>query len=217
MIFFIAYLVYPTHGEVDALSFGFSIAFSMMMTSMIHVFLQTTRIDFPLVGTILVSLLIFFGFTLIFDATCESCLAGQSPYQVSYTMFRQGIFWLTNLFTIITAMLPRFFFKCIYNTTKNPLLRDEESTVIRPPTEVARFWTNNLSTEFSASPYWSIFLSWIRWFEQSQIEIVKLVKRRHFYEKSIDIFISSIVIGYAFSHDCIMFNHDQLGCFFSSL
>ena len=139
VIFFIAYLVYPTHGEVDALSFGFSIAFSMMMTSMIHVFLQTTRIDFPLVAAILISLLIFFGFTLIFDATCQSCLAGQSPYQVSYTMFRQGIFWLTNLFTIITAMLPRFFVKCIYNSTKNPLLRDEESDLTGSSTEVTHF------------------------------------------------------------------------------
>lgn len=139
VIFFIAFLVYPTHGEVDALSFGFSIAFSMMMTSMIHVFLQTNRIDLSVVGTILLSLLIFFGYTLIFDATCVSCLAGQSPYQVSYIMFRQGIFWLTNLFTIVTAMLPRFFVKCIYNSTRNPLLRDEERNLTRSSTETARF------------------------------------------------------------------------------
>lgn len=136
VIFFIAYLVYPSHAEVDALSFGFSIAFSMMMTSMIHVFLQTTRVDVSLVGSIVLSLLIFFGFTLIFDATCVSCLAGQSSYQVSYTMFRQGLFWLTNLFTIITAMLPRFFVKCIYNSTKNPLLHDEQKTC--PPSATER-------------------------------------------------------------------------------
>ena len=141
VIFFIAYLVYPSHAGVDALSFGFSIAFSMMMTSMIHVFLQTTRVDISLIASILLSLLIFFGFTLIFDSTCESCLAGQSPYQVSYYMFRQGLFWLTNLFTIVTAMLPRFVVKAIYNSTKNPLLNDEERNHTLSPTDSTQLQT----------------------------------------------------------------------------
>ena len=137
-IFFIAYFSYANHAGVDALSFGFSIAFSMMMTSMIHVFLQTTRVDLALIGSIVLSLLIFFGFTLIFDVTCVTCLGGQSPYQVSYSMFRKGIFWFTNLFTIITAMIPRFFVKCIYNSTVNPLLRDDQDNAISTLTEDTR-------------------------------------------------------------------------------
>ncbi len=129
MIFFIAYFAYANHANIDALSFGFSIIFSMMMTSMIHVVLQTTRVNIALISSIVFSLLVFLSFTLIFDMTCITCLGGQSPYGVSYRMFRQGIFWLTNLFTIITAMLPRFLVKCVYNSTVNPLLRDDQQNL----------------------------------------------------------------------------------------
>ncbi len=40
--FFVAYFAYQTEAEIDA--FGFSLGFSMMFTSMIHVVLQTSRI-----------------------------------------------------------------------------------------------------------------------------------------------------------------------------
>ena len=135
VIFFVAYFAYANCADIDALSFGFSIAFSMTMTSMLHVFLQTARIDISLIGTISLSLLIFLGFTLVFDATCVTCLAGQSSYQVSYVTFREGIFWMTNLFTIITALLPRFLVKCIYNSTVNPLLRDSQQNNVPPSTQ----------------------------------------------------------------------------------
>ena len=139
VIFFIAYFTYAYNADIDALAFGFSIAFSMTVISMIHVIVQTTRIDITLLGSILLSLLIFIGFTLIFDATCVTCLSGQSPYQVSYTMFRYGIFWFTNLFTIITALLPRFFVKFVYNSTVNPLLPDEPKSVISNTTQETHF------------------------------------------------------------------------------
>ncbi len=135
MIFFIAYFAYANNAEVDALSFGFSLIFSMMVTSLIHVVLQTTRVEIALISSIVLSFLIFFVFTLIFDTTCVACLNGQSPYQVSYSMFRQGIFWLTNLFTIITAMLPRFLVKCVYNSTVNPLLRNDQENITPPSTQ----------------------------------------------------------------------------------
>jgi magnesium-transporting ATPase (P-type) len=135
VIFFIAYFAYANNAEVDALSFGFSLIFSMMVTSLIHVVLQTTRVEIALISSIVLSFLIFFVFTLIFDTTCVACLNGQSPYQVSYSMFRQGIFWLTNLFTIITAMLPRFLVKCVYNSTVNPLLRNDQENITPSSTQ----------------------------------------------------------------------------------
>ncbi|CAF1320343.1 unnamed protein product [Rotaria magnacalcarata] len=111
----------------------------MTITSMIHVVLQTKRIDLALVGSIAFSLLVFLGFTLIMDATCIVCLNGQSPYHVSYMAFRQGLFWLTNLLTIILAMLPRFFVKCIYNSTGNPLLRNDQKQHVPFSTQDTRF------------------------------------------------------------------------------
>ncbi len=102
---------------------------------MIHVYLQTTRVNVALISSIVLSLLIFLGFTLVFDVTCVVCLGGQSPYQVSYSMFRQGIFWLTSLFTIITAMLPRFLVKCVYNSTVNPLLQNDQQNLIPSSTQ----------------------------------------------------------------------------------
>jgi phospholipid-translocating ATPase len=111
-----------------------------MVTSLIHVILQTTRVDLLLISSIVLSFLIFLGFTLIYDATCVECLSWQSPYYVSYNTFRQGIFWLTSLFTIVTAMLPRFLFKCLYNSTVNPLLpKDDQKNNVLPSTQDTRF------------------------------------------------------------------------------
>ena len=124
VIFFIAYFAYQDQADIDGLAFGFSIAVSMIVTSMIHVLLQTRRVDLPLIASISLSILVFLGFSLVFDATCVSCLGGQSSYQVSYVTFRQGLFWFTNLLTIVVALLPRFLVKCVYNTTVNPLLQD---------------------------------------------------------------------------------------------
>jgi phospholipid-translocating ATPase len=121
-IFFIAYLAYANESYIDVSSFGFSIIFSMIVTSLIHVLLQTSRVDLSIMISIAFSFLVFLGFTLVFDATCVSCLPGESPYQVSYHTLREARFWFTNLLTIVTAMLPRFTVKCIYNSIQNPLL-----------------------------------------------------------------------------------------------
>jgi phospholipid-translocating ATPase len=122
VIYFIAYLSYKNESYIDVSSFGFSIIFSMIVTSLIHVLIQTSRIDWSVISSIAFSFLVFLGFTLIFDATCVVCLPGESPYQVSYQTLRRGRFWMTNLFTIVTAMLPRFTVKCIYNSIHNPLM-----------------------------------------------------------------------------------------------
>lgn len=122
VIFFIAYLSYQTESYIDVSSFGFSIAFCMIVTSLIHVLLQTSRVDWSIISSIAFSFLVFLGFTLIFDVTCVDCLQGESPYQVSYQTLRQGRFWFTSIFTIVTAMLPRFAVKCVYNTLRNPLM-----------------------------------------------------------------------------------------------
>ncbi|CAF1013806.1 unnamed protein product [Adineta steineri] len=121
VIFFIAYLSYQNESFNDVSSFGFSIIFSMIVTSLIHVVLQTSRIDWSLISSIAFSFLVFLGFTLVFDDVCVVCIPGESPYQVSYQALRQGRFWFTNLLTIVTAMLPRFTVKCIYNMMRNPL------------------------------------------------------------------------------------------------
>lgn len=123
VIFFVAYFAYMNNADFDVLSFGFALITSMTIVSMIHVLIQATRIDILLISSVLLSLVVFFGFTLIFDAQCVSCLKGESPYQVSYTCFRQGAFWLATLLTIILSLLPRFIGKCFYNTTMNPLMK----------------------------------------------------------------------------------------------
>ena len=98
----------------------------MIVTSLIHVVIQTSRIDLSLIASIAFSFLVFLGFTLMFDATCVTCLFGQSSYKLSYHAFRQGTFWLTNLLTIIVAMLPRYCVKFVYNSIGKPLLEFDE-------------------------------------------------------------------------------------------
>jgi magnesium-transporting ATPase (P-type) len=122
VIFFIAYLSFQNEYYIDGSSFGFSIIFSMIVTSLIHVVLQTSRVDLSMISSIAFSFLVFLGFTLIFDASCVDCLPGESPYHVSYETLRRGRFWFTNILTIVTAMLPRFAVKCFYNSMQNPLM-----------------------------------------------------------------------------------------------
>jgi len=122
IIFFISYYSYQHQSDIDVLSLGFSLVFSMMTTSMVHILLQATRIDWSVISSIAFSFLCFLGFTLVFDAVCVSCIPYESPYYVSYRTFRQARFWFVNLFVLITAMAPRFLVKCVYNTVKNPLI-----------------------------------------------------------------------------------------------
>jgi len=121
IIFFISYYAYQNQSNIDRLSFGFSLVFSMVVTSLIHIFIQTSRIDWSVVGSSILSFLIFLVFTLVFDATCVNCIAAESPYYVSYRTMRQGQFWFINLFISITALLPRFLIKAVYNTIRKPL------------------------------------------------------------------------------------------------
>jgi magnesium-transporting ATPase (P-type) len=121
IIFFITYYSYRYQSDIDTLSLGFSLVCSMMVTSLIHVLLQTTRIDWSVIASTIFSFLAFLIFTLAFDATCVACIKYESPYYVSYRTCRQARFWFTNIFVIITAMLPRFTVKCIYNTIRKPL------------------------------------------------------------------------------------------------
>lgn len=92
----------------------------MIVTSLIHVLIQTSRIDLSVIAAIAFSFLVFLGFTLIFDAVCVSCIPGESPYKVSYETLRQARFWFTSLLTIVTAMLPRYTVKCFYLILRNP-------------------------------------------------------------------------------------------------
>ncbi|CAF3572923.1 unnamed protein product [Rotaria sordida] len=121
IIFFINYYSYQHQSNIDVLSFGFLLTFSMMTTSLLHVLIQTSRIDWSVVGSTILSFLVFIIFTLIYDDVCVACSPYENPYKVSYRTFRQGRFWFANLFILITALLPRFTVKCVYNTIRNPL------------------------------------------------------------------------------------------------
>jgi len=96
----------------------------MTVTSLIHVLIQTSRINLAVISSIVFSFLGFLGFTLIFDIICVNCIQGENPYQVSYQTFRQSRFWFTNILAIVTAMLPRFTIKSVYNSIRNPLMQN---------------------------------------------------------------------------------------------
>lgn len=99
-----------------------------MITSLLHILLQTSRIDWSVVGSILLSFAVYLAFTLLFDAVCVNCIPYESPYKVSFRIFRQGRFWFLNIFVVILALLPRFIVKGIYNTLVNPLNKDFSKT-----------------------------------------------------------------------------------------
>lgn len=121
IIYFISYYAYQHEPNIDRLSFGFSLVFSMVIVAILHVILQTTRIDWSVLASSALSFLVFLIFTLIFDAVCVACIPGESPYRVSYRTFKLARFWFVNFFVIVVALLPRFTVKCVYNTIMKPL------------------------------------------------------------------------------------------------
>ncbi|CAF2840318.1 unnamed protein product [Rotaria sp. Silwood2] len=139
IIFFISYYSYQHQSDIDVLSFGFSLTFSMMTTSLLHILIQTSRIDWSVISSTILSFLVFLVFTLIFDAVCVACTVFENPYRVSFQTFRQGRFWFTNLFILITALLPRFSVKCIYNTIRNPLRTSSSLDKSHPSSPIIPF------------------------------------------------------------------------------
>jgi phospholipid-translocating ATPase len=120
IVFFISYYAYQGQSNYDTSSLGFSLVFSLMITSLATVLLQTSRIDWSVAGSSILSFLVYLIFTLVFDATCVACIPYESPYKVSYHRFPEARFWFTNILVFFTAMLPRFGVKCAYNTIRKP-------------------------------------------------------------------------------------------------
>jgi hypothetical protein len=121
VIFFMSYFAYLNDADIDKLAFGFSIIFCMIITSLIHVLIQVSRIDLSVLASVAFSLLVFLSFTLLFDTTCVYCIPGESPYKVSYNTLCQAQFWFTSVLTIVTAMLPRYTIRCFHQILRNPL------------------------------------------------------------------------------------------------
>ena len=121
VIFFISYFAYRHEENIDGASFGFAVIFAMTATSLLHVLIQTSRVGLSVISSIVLSFLVFIGFTLVFDAACVNCMAGESPYYVSYKTLRQARFWLSTSLCIVVAMLPRYAIRCFYSAMRSPL------------------------------------------------------------------------------------------------
>lgn len=53
------------------------------------------------------SLGVFYGFCLVYNAACVNCLGLPGSYWVTQTAISRHIYWLTVIIASVLAMLPR--------------------------------------------------------------------------------------------------------------
>uniref|UniRef100_A0A8D0BB27 Phospholipid-transporting ATPase n=1 Tax=Salvator merianae TaxID=96440 RepID=A0A8D0BB27_SALMN len=115
--FFVPYLVYQD-SDIDIFTFGTTINTAALLTILFHQALET-QIWTLFHGIIMIgSILAYFVFSVIYNATCVVCNPPANPYWIIEIEFSKAIFYLTCIITTVTALLPRFLILALQGTLK---------------------------------------------------------------------------------------------------
>ncbi|XP_046430258.1 phospholipid-transporting ATPase VD isoform X1 [Neodiprion fabricii] len=115
VIFFTTEAAYHD-SDVDIWEFGTTILTSCMISMLIYVAIETRSWTIIHVGSIIISLGVFFGFCLIYNTVCVNCMGLPGSYWVMQTAISRYIYWLTVIVASILAMLPRLVYRAVKTT-----------------------------------------------------------------------------------------------------
>ncbi|XP_042867985.1 phospholipid-transporting ATPase VA-like isoform X1 [Penaeus japonicus] len=107
VLFFFAAVL---HEDSDAgmYEFGLTITHATLVAQLLHLSIETKSWTIIHVFGIVVSLLIFYGFGVLYTMTCVSCFGSPSQFGELSHAIQSPIHWLTIMLTSILAVLPRF-------------------------------------------------------------------------------------------------------------
>ncbi|XP_053112910.1 phospholipid-transporting ATPase VD isoform X2 [Hemicordylus capensis] len=121
--FFIPYLTYRG-SDIDLYSFGTPMNTSIFFIILLHLVIESNSLTWLHFAVLAGSILMFFGITLGFGATCILCNPPANPYWILQRHLSDPMFYLVCIITVMVALFPRYMFRLIHNTVfPTPLMR----------------------------------------------------------------------------------------------
>lgn len=108
---------------VDIWEFGTTITTSCIAVMLLHAAMEFRSWTILHVLTIIGSLMIFFGFCLLYSIACVNCMGLPGSYWVMPVAMSRQVYWLTVLLASVLAVLPRFVYKTVKNTVAPDMLQ----------------------------------------------------------------------------------------------
>ncbi|XP_068554243.1 phospholipid-transporting ATPase VB isoform X2 [Anas acuta] len=119
--FFVPYLMYKD-SDIDVFSFGNPINTISLLTILLHQALEIKTWTLFHWITIIGSVVIYFVFSLIYNAVCVVCNPPTNPYWIMEKQLSEPTFYLLCLITPVIALLPRFFIFALQGTFGTSLI-----------------------------------------------------------------------------------------------
>nr|XP_057934658.1 probable phospholipid-transporting ATPase VD isoform X2 [Doryrhamphus excisus] len=113
--FFVPYFAYAG-SDVGELSFGSPINASALLIILLHQVIESHTLTWIHVGVLVLSGGSYFAFVLIFSVCCVTCSPPTNPVGVEVLQMSHPLFYMVCALTTVTALLPRFLFRVLYNT-----------------------------------------------------------------------------------------------------
>ncbi|XP_020848013.1 phospholipid-transporting ATPase VB isoform X2 [Phascolarctos cinereus] len=124
--FFIPYLVYKD-SNIGVFTFGTPINTISLIIILLHQAMEMKTWTFIHGSVLLGSFLLYFVFSLLYNAFCITCSSPANPYWIMERQMSDPVFYLVCLLTPVAALLPRYFLLAMQGTCGNsPLLKAEK-------------------------------------------------------------------------------------------
>ncbi|XP_015670822.2 probable phospholipid-transporting ATPase VB [Protobothrops mucrosquamatus] len=115
--FFIPYLVYQD-SDTDIFAFGTVVNTGALLTILFHQALEIQMWTLFHGIAIIGSILLYFVFSSIYNATCVLCNHPTNPYWIMEMEFSEPSFYFTIIITPVIALLPRYLILALQGTFK---------------------------------------------------------------------------------------------------
>ncbi|XP_062380179.1 phospholipid-transporting ATPase VB [Sardina pilchardus] len=119
--FFIPYLTYQG-SDIDLFSFGNPMNTVALFTIILHLAIEINAWTLVHWLVMVGSVLLFFGVTLAYSATCVTCNPPSNPYWIMHRQMADPVFHLTCLITVVVALLPKYIVQVLKGTLAPPPL-----------------------------------------------------------------------------------------------
>ncbi|XP_072486997.1 phospholipid-transporting ATPase VB isoform X2 [Notamacropus eugenii] len=124
--FFIPYLTYKD-SDIGVFTFGTPINTISLTTILLHQAIEMKTWTFIHWSVLMVSFLLYFVVSLLYNATCVTCNSPTNPYWIMEKQMSDPTFYLVCFLTPVVALLPRYFLLALQGTCGNsPLLKAEK-------------------------------------------------------------------------------------------
>ncbi|XP_053157744.1 phospholipid-transporting ATPase VB isoform X2 [Hemicordylus capensis] len=120
--FFVPYLAYH-NSDIGVFTFGMTINTVSLFTILLHQALEIKTWTLYHWIIMIGSILFYFAFSLIYNATCIVCNHPTNPYWIMEKELATPIFYLISLLTPVTALLPRYLILALQGTFQVSLIQ----------------------------------------------------------------------------------------------